>query len=116
MEKFEAHLLIKILTAWFDDGRFITGKVDQYGDARYVGLHKGRCSEVVSNVDTPDSLTFYEMDRGMSYLSAFYCEFHNGEGHSENLDLIGMFGNEHDFKFELARNYSECHTTVTMIK
>ena len=115
MKKIDATLLGKILTAWFDGGRYITGKMDQYGDMRYVGLHSGRCSEVVQNAETPEELTIYEMRRGESYLSAFLCEFHDGTGHGENLELIGMFGSGHDFKFELARNYSECHTTVRIL-
>ena len=114
--KIEVTLLEKILKEWFDGNRYITCDIDKYGDTRYVGLHNGRCSEVVSNTEHPDTLTFYEIDRGMSYLSAFVCEFRDGSGHNENLKLIGMLGNGHDFKFDLARNYSECHTTVTIIK
>ena len=106
----------KILTACFDGGRYLTGKPDDYGDMRYVGFHDGRTSEVVVNAEREDELTVYQMVRGGSYLNAFYCEFPDGSGHSENLDLIGMFANEHDFTFTLAREYSECHTTIKMIK
>ena len=116
MAEISVTLLGKILTAWFDGGRFITGKPDDYGDVRYVGFHDGRTSEVVMNVEKPDMLTVYQIDKGGSYLNAFYCEFSDGSGHGENLELIGMFGNGHDFRFELARNYAECHTTITMIK
>lgn len=112
MKKIDATLLGKILTAWFDGGRYITGEVDQYGDMRYAGFHKGHISEVVQNAETPEELTIYEMRRGESYLSAFLFEFKDGKGHGENLELIGMFGSGHDFEFKLVRNYCECHTTV----
>ena len=106
----------KILTAWFGGGRYLTGKPDDNNDVRYVGFHDGRTSEVVVNAEREDELTVYQIDRGGSYLSAFYCEFRDGSGHSENLDLIGMFASEHDFTFTLARENSECHTTIKMIK
>lgn len=109
-------ILDRILAAWFDSGRYLTGEADEYGDTRYVGLHSGRTSEVVKNEKHPDSLTVYEIDKGGSYLNAFNFEFSNGMGHGENLRLIGMEGSGHDFRFDLARNYSECHTMITMIK
>lgn len=111
-------ILNKILAAWFDSSRYLTGEADEYGDTRYVGLHGGRCSEVVKNIEQKDTLTFYEIDRGMSYLCVFWSDSYDPDGqyHAKNMALIGMTNNEHDFKFELVRNYSECHTTVTMIK
>ena len=111
-------LLQWILESWFDDGKYIACKENQYGDTRYVGLHGGCCSEVVKNIEQKDTLTVYEIDRGMSYLSAFWSDRYDPDGryHAKNMALIGMTDNEHDFKFELVRNYSECHTTVTMIK
>lgn len=114
--KIDVTTMGKILAAWFDGGRYLTGKPDQYGDTRYVGFHDGRTSEVVMNVEREDELTVYQIDKGGSYLNAFYCEFRDGSGHSENLDLIGMFSSEHDFTFTLSREYSECHTTIRMIK
>ncbi len=109
-------ILNKILAAWFDGSRYLTGENDEYGDTRYVGLHGRRTSEVVANEAHPDSLTVYQIYKGGSYLNAFNFEFRDGTGHGENLRLIGMEGSGHDFRFELARNYSECHTTITMIK
>lgn len=111
-------ILNRILAAWFDSGRYLTGETDEEGDTRYVGLHGGRCSEVVYNTDKPDALTVYEIDRGMSYLCAFWPDSYDPDGqyHAKNMALIGMMNNEHDFKFELVRNYSECHTSLTMIK
>jgi hypothetical protein len=106
----------KILAAWFDGGQYLTGKTDQYGDMRYVGFHDGRTSEVVVNEKHEDELTVYEIDMGGSYLCAFHCEFHDVDGHQENLKLIGMADSGHDFVFRLSREYSECHTTIKMIK
>ena len=106
----------KILAAWFDGGQYLAGKKDDYGDVRYVGFHDGRTSEVVVNEEHEDELTVYQIDRGGSYLNAFNFEFHDGEGHEENLELIGMGIGGHDFTFRLSREYSECHTTIKMIK
>ena len=111
-------LLGKMLSAWFDGGRYVIGTDDQYGDRRYVGLHDGRTSEVVKNAAQEDRLTFYQIDRGGSYLNAFTFDDldQTGRYHAENMRLIGMTGSRHDFRFECVRNYSECHTTVIMIK
>lgn len=109
-------ILKEILDAWFDEGQYLLSEKDQYGDMRYVGFHNGRTSEVVTNDEREDELTVYEIDRGGSLLNAFYCEFRDGKGHGENMELIGMTGSGHDFTFELARNYSECHTTIKMVK
>lgn len=109
-------ILTKILDAWFDDSQYLLSEKDQYGDMRYVGFHNGRTSEVVTNDEREDELTVYEIDRGGSLLNAFYCEFRDGTGHGENMELIGMSGSRHDFTFELTRNYSECHTTIKMVK
>ena len=111
-------ILNRILAAWFDSGRYVTGEADEYGDTRYVGLHGGRCSEVVKNEEHPDSLTVYEIDKGGSYLGGDGFEFEGGirsDSHEKNLRMIGMEDSGHDFRFELARNYSECHTTIKMI-
>lgn len=107
-------VLAKILEAWFDDGAFLVSEKDE--DTLYVGFHHGRTSEVVTNTERKDALTVYQIDKGGSYLNAFHSEFPDGSDHSENLELIGMTGSRHDFKFEQVRNYSECHTTITMIK
>lgn len=112
----DATILTQILQTWFDGGRYLTGKTDDYGDLRYVGFHDGRTSEVVVNEERPDELTVYEIDKGGSYLCAFHCEFHDGDGHGENLELIGMTNSGHDFTFTLSREYSECHTTIRMVK
>lgn len=114
--KIDVTTMGKILATWFDGGRYLTGKPDDCGDVRYVGFHDGRTSEVVVNAEREDELTVYQINRGGSYLNAFYNEFRDGSGHSENLDLIGMFASDHDFTFTLAREHSECHTTIKMIK
>lgn len=114
--KIDVTTMGKILAAWFDGGRYLTGKPDDFGDVRFVGFHDGRTSEVVVNAEREDELTVYQIDQGGSYLNAFFYEFRDGSGHSENLDLIGMLDSGHDFTFTLAREYSECHTTIKMIK
>lgn len=113
---FNANILYTILSSWFDNERWITGKTDDYGDARYVGLHGGRTSEIVLNEERQDEIKVYQIVNGSSYLGDFIFEFENGAGHSENLEKIGMFGSGHDFTFRNERNPSECHTTITIIK
>jgi hypothetical protein len=109
--KIDETTMSKILAAWFDGGRYLAGKKDEYGDMRYVGFHDGRTSEVVENAEREDELTIYQIDNGGSYLNAFCCE-----SHRKKMQLIGMADSGHDFTFQEARNYSECHTTIKMIK
>lgn len=109
----------RLLLSWFDRGMYLTASEDEYGDTRYVGLHGGRCSEVVTQKDKPDELTVFQYNGGGSYLGGDGFEFEGGirpDSHEKNLRMIGMEDSGHDFRFELARNYSECHTTITMIK
>lgn len=114
--KIDEMTLTWILTAWFDGGQYMKGKKDDLGDIRYVGFHDGHTSEVVMNDEREDELTVYQINQGGSYLNAFNFEFRDGSGHSENLELIGMANTDHDFTFTLAREYSECHTTIKVIK
>lgn len=112
-------ILDKILAAWFDSGRYVTGEADEYGDTRYVGLHGGRCSEVVTQKDKPDELTVFQYNGGGSYLGGDGFEFEGGirpDSHEKNLRMIGMEDSGHDFTFHHERNAMECHTTITMIK
>ena len=109
--KIDEMTLTWILTAWFDGGQYLKGEKDRYGDVRYVGFHNGHTSEVVMNDEREDELTVYQIDQGLSYLNAFCCE-----SHKKSMELIGMTNTDHDFEFHEARNYSECHTTIKMIK
>jgi len=112
-------ILDKILAAWFDNGCYATGNTDVYGDTRYVGLHGGRCSEVMTQKDKPDELMVFQYNGGGSYLGGDGFEFEGGirsDSHEKNLRMIGMKGSRHDFTFHHERNAMECHTTLTMIK
>ena len=70
------------------------------------------------NAKQEDCLTFYQIDRGQSYLNAFHSDDFDptGKDHAKNMELIGMKDNGNNFSFDPVRNYSECHTTVIMIK
>ena len=106
----------KILLSWFDRGMYLTQTADEYGKTRYVGFHGGRTSEVVCEEKRPDTLRIYQIDNGGSYLNAFAFERQDDPiRHEKNMRIIGMAGSGMDFSFETVRNYSECHTDVTLL-